>query len=144
MEKRGAVSPLFHNIFHISLTSRVQLHINLLNMVVWIIFSSIFKIWYVEVRRSLSISESPFEFEISRVDCIIGWHSGDSHPILLRNLFANDPYYRLLQRKNKSPPPPPPSHFSMHLIAKKNQSTDSTDGSIVSECRLRKWFWTGN
>ena len=24
-----------------------------------------------------------------------------------------------------------------------NQSTESTDGSIVSECRLRKWYWTG-
>ena len=24
-----------------------------------------------------------------------------------------------------------------------NQSTDSTDWSIVSDCRLGKWFWTG-
>ena len=30
----GAISPLFHNIFNISLTSRVQLHIYLLNEVV--------------------------------------------------------------------------------------------------------------
>ena len=52
------------------LTSRVQLHINLLNVVVWIIVSSIFKIWYVGVRISRSISKSPFEFEITRVDCI--------------------------------------------------------------------------
>ena len=62
----GAISPLFHNIFYISLTS----HINLLNVVVWIIFSWIFKIWYVEVWISQSISESPFDFEITRVDCI--------------------------------------------------------------------------
>ena len=43
MEKKrncsqGAISPLFHNVFDISLTSRVQLHINLLNAVVRIIF----------------------------------------------------------------------------------------------------------
>ena len=30
---KGAISPLFHNIFNISLTSRVQLHIYLLNVV---------------------------------------------------------------------------------------------------------------
>ena len=34
----GAISPLFHYIFAISLTSRVQLHIYLLNVVVRIIF----------------------------------------------------------------------------------------------------------
>ena len=27
---------------------------------------------------------------------------------------------------------------------KPNQSTESTGGSIVSECRLRKWSWTGS
>ena len=32
------ISSLFHNIFDTSLTPRVQLHINLLNVVVWIIF----------------------------------------------------------------------------------------------------------
>ena len=60
---------LFHNIFNISLTSRVQLHIYLLNVVVRIIFSSILQIWYVEVRISRSISDSPLEFDITRVDC---------------------------------------------------------------------------
>ena len=54
---------------YISVTSRVQLHIYLSNVVVRIIFSSILQIWYVEVRISRSISESPFEFEITRVDC---------------------------------------------------------------------------
>ena len=64
-----AISPLFHNIFDIFLTSRVQLHINLLNMVVRIIFSSILKIWYVDERISRSVSESPLKFEKTRVDC---------------------------------------------------------------------------
>ena len=32
-------------------------------------FSSNQKIWYVEVRISRSVSESPLEFEITRVDC---------------------------------------------------------------------------
>ena len=33
-----------------------------------LVFSSILQIWYVEVRISRSISESPLEFEITRVD----------------------------------------------------------------------------
>ena len=54
----GAISPLFHNIFDISLTSKVQLHIYLLNVVVWIIFSSIWKsdmlkYRYLEVFQSV-------------------------------------------------------------------------------------------
>ena len=53
------------------LTSRVQLHIYLLNVVNRISFSSILQIWYVEVRISRSISESPLDLEITRVDCII-------------------------------------------------------------------------
>ena len=48
----------------------VQLHIYLLNVVNRISLSSILQIWYVEVRISRSISESPLEFEITRVDCI--------------------------------------------------------------------------
>ena len=43
---------------------------NLLNVIVRITFSSILKIWDVEVRISRSVSESPLEFEITRVDCI--------------------------------------------------------------------------
>ena len=35
-----------------------------------LVFSSILQIWYVEVRISRSISKSPLEFEITRVDCI--------------------------------------------------------------------------
>ena len=34
-------------------------------------FNPILQIWYVEVRISQSISESPLEFEITRVDCIM-------------------------------------------------------------------------
>ena len=72
--KRGEIAPkeqflLFSTIFSIYL-SRVQLHIYLLNVVVWIVFSSILQIWYVEVQISRSISESPLEFEITRVVCI--------------------------------------------------------------------------
>ena len=69
-EEKGAISPLFHNIFDMSLTARVQLHIDLLNVVDRIIFSSILKIWYVEVRILRSVSKSPLEFEITRVDYI--------------------------------------------------------------------------
>ena len=36
-----------------------------------IYFSSILQIWYIEVRISQSISESPLDFEITRVDCSI-------------------------------------------------------------------------
>ena len=61
----------FHNIFNISLTSKVQLPISLLNVVNQIIFSSILQTWYVELRISRSISESPLEFEITRVDCML-------------------------------------------------------------------------
>ena len=38
---KGAISPLFHDIFNISRISRVQLRIHLLNVVVRFIFSSI-------------------------------------------------------------------------------------------------------
>ena len=69
-EEKWAISPLFHNFFNISLTSRVQLHIYLLNVVNRISFSSILQIWCVEVRISRSISESLLEFEITRVDCM--------------------------------------------------------------------------
>ena len=46
-------------------------------MVVRNIFSSILQIWYVEVGISWSVSESPLEFEIMRVNCTLWseWHS---------------------------------------------------------------------
>ena len=69
-DKKRAISPLFHNIFNISLTSRVQLHIYLLNVVFRIIFSSILQLWYVKIRISRSISERSLELEITRVNCI--------------------------------------------------------------------------
>ena len=74
MEKRrnGAISPLFHNIFNISQTSGVKLHFHLLNVAVRFIFSSILQIGYVVVRISRCVSESPFDFEIMRVDCVYG------------------------------------------------------------------------
>ena len=52
---------------------RSPLPISLLNVVNQIIFSSILQTWYVELRISRSISESPLEFEITRVDCIYGY-----------------------------------------------------------------------
>ena len=73
--KKGAISPLFHNIVNISLTSRVQLHIYLLNVVNRISFSPILQVWYVEVRISRSISESLLEFERTIVDCTSKVHS---------------------------------------------------------------------
>ena len=48
-----------------------QIHIYLLNVVNQIIFSWTLQIWYVQVRISWSISESPLEFKIMRVDRII-------------------------------------------------------------------------
>ena len=39
-------------------------------MVVRLVFSSIMHICYVEVRISRSVSGGPFDFEITRVDCI--------------------------------------------------------------------------
>ena len=35
-----------------------------------LLFSSLLQPWYFEVRISRSVSESPLEFEITRVDCI--------------------------------------------------------------------------
>ena len=52
-----------------SLTSGVRLHIHLWNEVVRFIFSFILQIWYVEIRISRSISESPLDFEITRINC---------------------------------------------------------------------------
>ena len=43
----------------------------MLNVVVQIIFPLILQIWYVEVQICRSISESPLEFEITRVDCML-------------------------------------------------------------------------
>ena len=72
MEKRRnwAISPLFHNIFNISLTSGVKLHIYLRNIVVRFIFSWPLQVLYVEIRISRSILDSPLDFEITSVDCI--------------------------------------------------------------------------
>ena len=83
----GAISPLFHNIFNISLTSKVQLPISLLNVVNRIIFSSILQTWYVELRISRSSSESPLEFEITRVDCICKSYSQFFQPKTIK-VFA--------------------------------------------------------
>ena len=55
---------------YIFLIKGVYLHIHLLNLVERFVFSSILNICYVELRISRSVSEGPFKFEITRVDCI--------------------------------------------------------------------------
>ena len=61
-------------------------------------FSSILQPWYVEVRISRSISESPLEFEITRVDCIcIMWISPSK---ALKNSFED--FFSLLWIENKT------------------------------------------
>ena len=55
---------------YIYLTKGVKLHVHSRNMV-RLVFSSILQIRYVEVRLSRSVSEGPFDFEISRVYCSI-------------------------------------------------------------------------
>ena len=62
-------SPFPQYFQHIFLTKGVKLHIHLYNLVVRLAFSSILQICYVEVRISRSVSEGPFDFEITRVDC---------------------------------------------------------------------------
>ena len=50
-------------------------------MVVRIVFSSILQVGYVEVRISRSVLEGPFDFEITRVDCIyyfLAYHHKES------------------------------------------------------------------
>ena len=78
---RGEIAPQeqflpFPTIFlYIFLIKGVYLHIHLLNLVVQFVFSSILSIIYVELRISRSVSEGPFKFEITRVDCI---HTGQA------------------------------------------------------------------
>ena len=71
LRKRGEIAPkkqflLFTTIF--SIYSLLQ-ESNYKKVVVRFIFSSILQVKYVEVRISRSNSESPFDFEITRVDC---------------------------------------------------------------------------
>ena len=90
VEKRRncSYSPLFNNIFNTS-NFKSPIHIYLLNVVNQIIFSWTLQIWYVEVRISRSISESPLEFEITRVDCIWLYSFFKRH--LLIYLYNFDP-----------------------------------------------------
>ena len=34
-------------------------------------------------------------------------------------------------------------YYTRGICIKENQSSDTTGGSIISECRLGKWYWTG-
>ena len=75
MEKRrncslGAISPLFHNIFNISLTNESNYIFILFKVVVRLIVSlSSANLICRSTDISRSILESPFDFEITRVDC---------------------------------------------------------------------------
>ena len=62
-------------------------------MVVWFIFSSILQIWYVEVRISWSISESPLDFEITRFDCTRKFPTPNQLLASLTNLTFRDRLY---------------------------------------------------
>ena len=96
--KKRRNSPLFDNIFNISLTSGVQLHIHLLNVVIWLSFSSILQIWYVEVRISQSISEIPLEFEITRVDCNSYFPTYVTYPCIVKPLKNRRAFSSLLDQ----------------------------------------------
>ena len=65
MEKRRNFSS-FPQYFQYSPISGVRLHIHLLNVLFDLLFFSFPQTWYVEVRISRSVSESPLEFEINR------------------------------------------------------------------------------
>ena len=52
-------------------TKGFKLHVHLWNLVFRLVFSSVLQIWYVELRIFRSVSEGPFNFEITRVDCIL-------------------------------------------------------------------------
>ena len=78
MWKRGEIAPkeqflLFSTLFYIYISnfrsqitySFVKCGCSLFNL----LFSSLSQLWYVEVRISRSVSVSPLEFEITRVDC---------------------------------------------------------------------------
>ena len=50
------------------------------------------KIWYVEVRISRIISENPFEFEITRVDCTKLGNQNDNYFVNLTMCLTNGPW----------------------------------------------------
>ena len=67
---RSNVSPFPQYFQHIFLTKGIKLHALLWNLVVRLVFSSVPQVWYVEVRIPRKFSEDPFDFDITRVDCI--------------------------------------------------------------------------
>ena len=69
VEKRSNFSS-FPQYFQYIPNFKSPIHIYLFNVVNRIIFSWTLQIWYVEVRISRSILESPLAFEITRINCI--------------------------------------------------------------------------
>ena len=83
MEKRRNCSSSFsHYFIYILLTAGVKLHIHLLRWLFNLLFSSLSQLWYVEVRISRSVSVSPLEFEITRVDCSFSTDLSKAVPLL--------------------------------------------------------------
>ena len=68
--RRNCSSPFPQYFQHIFLTKELKLHVHLSGQFIRFVFSSILQACYVEVRISRSVSEGPFDFEITRVDCI--------------------------------------------------------------------------
>ena len=80
MWKRGEIAPkeqflLFSTIFseYSIFTSQITYSFVKCGCLIYLFFSSILQLCYVEIRISRCISESPLDFEITRVDCIYEW-----------------------------------------------------------------------
>ena len=74
--KRGEIAPKsnfssFPQYFQYMSNFRSKITYTFVKCGCLIYFSLILQTWYVEVLISRSISESPLEFEITRVDCIV-------------------------------------------------------------------------
>ena len=53
-----------------------------------LLFSSLSQLWYVKVRISWSVSVSPLEFELTRVDCKCKSLEMDSKPFFMVLKFS--------------------------------------------------------
>ena len=116
MEKRRNCSPLFHNIFNISLTSGVKLHIHLLNVVVrFIVYLSsatlIFRGTEISkcFRESLGIRDNesrlmypafPFRPSIIYQAVAITLSSWDSENKTVSSANKKNKYLHLINRKS--------------------------------------------
>ena len=105
MWKRWEIAPKeqflpFSTIFSVYLYFQESNYIFICEM--WLFnlsFSSILQIWYVEMRISRSISESPLDFDITRVDCIWMESKGTSDYLHVRRIctFSFDAVHKRFQ-----------------------------------------------